>query len=51
MGVMALLEAQVVGRADAGQRRHLLTTQTRHAPTRASSQPDVVGTKLLAPRT
>jgi hypothetical protein len=35
-GVTTLLEAQVVRRADAGQRRHLLATQTRDAASRAS---------------
>jgi hypothetical protein len=49
--VTALLEAKVVGGADASQRRHLLATQTRHAPPRASNEPDVFGTELLAPCT
>ena len=48
MDVAALLEAQVVGGADACQRRHLLATQTRHAAARASNEPAVFGTELLA---
>jgi hypothetical protein len=51
MDVAALLEAQIVGGADPGQRRHLLATQTPNAASRASNEPDVFGTELLAPRT
>jgi hypothetical protein len=41
MDVAALLKSQVVGGADACQRRHLLATQTRHAAARASNEPAV----------
>jgi hypothetical protein len=49
--VAALLEAQVVRGADVCERRHLLATQTRHAAARASNEPAVFGTELLASRT
>ena len=49
-GVLTLLEAQVVGAADAGERRHLFAAQTHHTASHTSNQPDVFGTELFAPR-
>ena len=50
-GVLTLLEAQVVGAADTGERRHLFAAQTRHTASHTSNQPDVFGTEPFAPRT
>src|SRR6478609_1079756 len=49
MRVAALLEAQVVVGADAGQQCQLLAAQSGNPAARASHQPDVLGPQLLAP--
>src|SRR6478672_8573781 len=48
MRVAALLEAQVVVRADAGQQCQLLAAQSGNPSARAAHQPDVLGPQLLA---
>src|SRR6478752_773253 len=49
MRVAALLEAQVVVGADAGQQCQLLAAQSGNPAARAAHQPDVLGPQLLAP--
>jgi hypothetical protein len=51
MDVLTLLEAQVVGAADACEGRDLFAAKTRHTAAHTSNQPDVFGTELFAPRT
>ena len=47
--VAALLQPKVVIRADAGQQRQLLPTQTCDPPAPARHQPDILGLHLLPP--
>ena len=49
-GGTALLESQVVSRADARQRCQLLATQSRNTSSLSCRQPDVFGKQTLAPR-